>query len=465
MKTRFFTLVGLFLFSAFAMAAYKPAGIIADFETVLPATMSNTWGEIKDPESFQVVANPLIDKYNVTANCLKVLVKDTYKPWGGPPEWCNQTLSFASGDSMQIDKASPNHYMHVKFLSNTVDQRMSFGLVKGSGQGLAFDHKVTVAEVGKWVELVIDLNVEQNLYSAYAQFSFKPDLDFTKNARTLVTTYIDEIVINDVATPTVSALPEKILADFETVSPVVNATWGNITDAAALTVVNNPTSDATNATASCLKVLQKESYKPWASGDLYCAVLPMAPEVVLDVTNPSHYLHFKYLSNKVGATINFEILQSDADLFDFPLTVNTVGKWVDAVIDLSVPGFTLTQIKEIAFSPNATYQTNGHTADEITYIDQITINNVAAGTPSTAVSTVSSSVVNVYPSVVTNNLNVYGVTERTTANIYSLNGKLVQSKPLFVGSNQLNVSDLTSGFYIVKLQTENGIVAKKFMKR
>jgi len=464
MKTKIFTLLSFFLLSFLAMAENKPAGVFANFETVMPAGYNVAWGLITDPEAYSIVDNPLIDATNVSPKCLKIIQKADFKPWGSY-SWFVVNMDMTPGDSMIVARTSAKHYLHVKYLSNVVSQRMAFSFVAGAGKSFQSQQIVTVT--GKWVDAVFDLDVEGNQLTTAAEFGVNSNLDFEWFPGDLAnqTTYIDDIEITDNATPRIYALPEKTLANFETVTPTTNAAGGNITDLAAVTVVDNPASDATNSTAKCLKVLQKATYQPWASGDLYYAGLAMSPTVAFDNTNASHFLHFKYLSNVTGATINVELVDNTANLFDFPITVSTTGKWVEAVVDLSGTDYTLANITEIDLSPNNTYQTNGHTADEITYFDEIKINNIATTGGTTAVSTVSSDNISLFPSIAREVLNISGITVPTTASIYNLNGKLVQTKILINGMNQLNVSNLTNGIYIVKLQTANNMVAKKFVKQ
>ena len=464
MKTKFFTLFAFLFFSYLAMAENKPSGVFANFETVMPGGYNVDWGMFTDPECYAVVDNPLIDATNVSSKCLKITQKNSFAPWGST-EWYCVNVDVTPGDSMIVDKASSKHYLHIKYFSNVVSQRMGFTLVATSSKTFAAQEIVTVT--GKWVDAVYDLNVEGNQLTTFYELQINPNHDFQWFPGDLADqiTYIDDIEINDIATPRIYALPEKTLADFETITPVTNAAGGNVTDFAAVTVVDNPVSDAINSTAKCLKVLHKSSYQPWANGDLYFAGLAISPTVAFDNTNASHFLHFKYLSHVAGATINVELVDNAANIFDYPLTVSTIGKWVEAVVDLSGTDYTLADITEIDLSPNNTYQTNGHSADEVTYFDEIKINDIATTSGTTAVSTVSNDNITLFPSIAREVLNLSGITVPTTASIYNLNGKLVQSKILTNGTNQLNVTNLTKGIYIVKLQTENNTIAKKFVKQ
>jgi len=52
-----------------------------------------------------------------------------------------------------------------------------------------------------------------------------------------------------------------------------------------------------------------------------------------------------------------------------------------------------------------------------------------------------------------------------TAKIYSSEGKLVQSNYLFGLNQKIDVSYLENGIYIIKFETNEGMLSKKFIKQ
>ena len=119
-------------------------------------------------------------------------------------------------------------------------------------------------------------------------------------------TYFDDFEINTTA-PVVPQVPAEaeLLADFETDMPEIFVEDG-ITDPDAFEIVVNPVTDGINSSANCLKVLHKPEFAPWGSADWFGAVIPFDPELVVDKTSEYHYLHYKYLAETLGATVNIE---------------------------------------------------------------------------------------------------------------------------------------------------------------
>ena len=49
--------------------------------------------------------------------------------------------------------------------------------------------------------------------------------------------------------------------------------------------------------------------------------------------------------------------------------------------------------------------------------------------------------------------------------IYSVSGRLVTTVTLYKDVNTIDIRDIPSGLYFVRLKTTNGLVTKKFVKR
>jgi len=56
------------------------------------------------------------------------------------------------------------------------------------------------------------------------------------------------------------------------------------------------------------------------------------------------------------------------------------------------------------------------------------------------------------------------VNDATTINIYNVLGKLVSTSKITKNSNAINISTLTSGIYLVKVQSEKQYITKKLIK-
>jgi len=69
--------------------------------------------------------------------------------------------------------------------------------------------------------------------------------------------------------------------------------------------------------------------------------------------------------------------------------------------------------------------------------------------------------VSVYPNPATDVLNFNGLTEDATIQIYALNGQLIKTVELVLGTSNVSVDELTAGTYIVKATTANGTLTSK----
>ncbi len=379
MKNKIFTLL-FALLAAFGLQV--KAQVIADFETDVTANLQAAWGEVTDPNAFAIVDNPATDGINTSAKCLKVLQMESYKPWGNG-DWYG--VNYILPVDLAVDKTSSNHWLHFKYYCTTVGQQIKFEIYgdNRSDVGTGFIPTTTEADLGKWIEVIINLNFEGYKTKLLHNINIMPNNTYQTNARTAdEITYFDDIVINDVA-PAGFA----ILADFETdISANLQAAFGEVTDPYAFEIAENPVTDGSgvNTSTYCLKVLQKPSYKPWGNGDWYGIVLTLPEPVTMSLNGPMHFLHFKYYSETVGAQIGLELYEPKADLNSVVPRVTETDKWIDVAIDLNdVSALTDNKLVKIYICPNRRYQTDGNTADQITYFDDFEINNIAPVTPPT----------------------------------------------------------------------------------
>ena len=73
--------------------------------------------------------------------------------------------------------------------------------------------------------------------------------------------------------------------------------------------------------------------------------------------------------------------------------------------------------------------------------------------------------VSFYPNPVKNDLFIKTSSEKSTINIYSLQGSLLKSIPAYQSNKQIDVSTLQSGVYLVKISGSDGkMYAGKFVK-
>lgn len=82
-----------------------------------------------------------------------------------------------------------------------------------------------------------------------------------------------------------------------------------------------------------------------------------------------------------------------------------------------------------------------------------------------AVSNTDKSQARVYPNPVVDVLNIEAASKVSNVQVYDLSGKIVSSHALNDVKNQVNLSKLTPGVYIVNIQTEKGIQSVKIVKK
>lgn len=73
----------------------------------------------------------------------------------------------------------------------------------------------------------------------------------------------------------------------------------------------------------------------------------------------------------------------------------------------------------------------------------------------------------IYPNPTSDNINVQlpsGVS-KATLNLFDLSGRLIKSKELTLNSELLNVSSLSKGIYVLKIESNGKIGAKQFIKQ
>jgi len=68
-----------------------------------------------------------------------------------------------------------------------------------------------------------------------------------------------------------------------------------------------------------------------------------------------------------------------------------------------------------------------------------------------------------YPNPSSNILNISDFNNKANITIFDLTGKVVVKKQ--ISENQINISNLLNGTYLIKIETANGIVTKKFVKQ
>ncbi len=72
----------------------------------------------------------------------------------------------------------------------------------------------------------------------------------------------------------------------------------------------------------------------------------------------------------------------------------------------------------------------------------------------------------IYPNPAQGNITIEisGTDNNTTASVYNLQGQMLLQQTLTVAKTEMDISSLPNGVYVIKLNTENGVAVKKFVK-
>jgi endonuclease I len=97
------------------------------------------------------------------------------------------------------------------------------------------------------------------------------------------------------------------------------------------------------------------------------------------------------------------------------------------------------------------------------YIDHPEYVNLIWGSTTNTVDIKNNSRIIVYPNPVVNTLYIIGLRENDKVSIYNFQGNLIVSKQLI--DNQIDVSNLKNGIYLIKIENESGIVTRRFVKQ
>ncbi|MDX6747203.1 endonuclease [Polaribacter sp. PL03] len=111
-------------------------------------------------------------------------------------------------------------------------------------------------------------------------------------------------------------------------------------------------------------------------------------------------------------------------------------------------------------SPNTTFDLQG----EWTSFPENTFNGIGSHTATLSTESIIFESFKMFPNP-TNGDNIYfSVTENARIKIYNVLGKLVQTSNVTKSNNSLNISNLTKGIYLLKINSSNQFITKKLIK-
>ena len=116
--------------------------------------------------------------------------------------------------------------------------------------------------------------------------------------------------------------------------------------------------------------------------------------------------------------------------------------------------------KSTISNPNAVFDLN-----EWDSFAQDNCSNIGMHTTALGVNNYSLSNIAIYPNPTSGNTLTIDVLEDVNISVFDILGKQVLRSQVSRDDNQIDISRLNSGMYLIRLKTENGSVTKKFIKK
>lgn len=238
-----------------------------------------------------------------------------------------------------------------------------------------------------------------------------------------------------------------LTVDFET--PEDDTLWtqfANAGDAAEnFTLVVNPDKTGINTSDNCIKFIVLDNADPWVGA--------WSDVGNINITSENYMLHmmvYKDVVSPVGMKV-----EGGGDPIELKVANTTTGAWELISFDFTAAiGATWTRLVVFPDFPET------RTAGSLAYLDNFEF----PGTP-TSVREVKGLYMSVYPNPTTDMITIQypGMKSITISNMVGQRVKVLSDVSDYIQS--VEVSDLESGVYFVILETENGPVSSKFVKR
>ncbi len=229
---------------------------------------------------------------------------------------------------------------------------------------------------------------------------------------------------------------------------------------ADITIVNNPTIAGVNTSLKVAKFLRRTD----PSSTVFAGAFSGLTGVTADFT-VKKYVHVKVLKNKLSPT-KFKIEGGSTGNIEKASTLPyaTLGVWQDMVFDFT----TATGLyPTVVFFPDFEEPLT-NTGNINIYFDEIYLSN--SPTPDTASflgvnSNNISSNVSIYPSLVKDTFTIENLEALQSIQIITLDCKTVkQFNNIEIGQNKIDISDLSSGIYLLNISSKSGYLTKKIVK-
>ncbi|QXP65120.1 T9SS type A sorting domain-containing protein [Polaribacter sp. HaHaR_3_91] len=397
------------------------ASLPLDFESEI------TWSDF-DGGVVSTETNPYNNADNTSAKVGK-MVKFEGKTWGGSALTLSSAMDFANNDTFTMKVYSPR-----------VGAKVLLKVENSGDAGINYSKEVLTTIANGWETLTFDYAAISKTAS-YEKLVIIFDNDIMGDGSANYTFYIDDITLSSsgVVLPTV-ALP----LDFESAT-----TWTNF-DGGVVTTETNPYNNAENFSENVGKMV-KNAGQPWGGS---VVKLSSAMDFAANDT-----FTMKVYSPRANAKVLLKVENSasPATSFEKEVTISTANAWETITFDYSaIPSGSYDSVVLIF-----DLGTMGDgSANNTFYIDDVVLfNSATADVKDNELIKIS-----MFPNPTTSRLNISAQNPIKSAVIYNLLGKQIMNLEINKNNESIDVSNLSSGIYLIKYSINNVFATAKFIK-
>jgi len=168
-----------------------------------------------------------------------------------------------------------------------------------------------------------------------------------------------------------------------------------------------------------------------------------------------------------GFTVSTYNVYRGTDAQNLSLIGTTSGSNSQYTDNAAPTGYVYYQVEVI--SPNsisAVKSLNPSNVMKVATANFVSRSNIATNNNlTTAIATQKTpDLVSIFPNPTTSNIQIKGIEGKATLSVFGIDGRLMLNK-LFVNNETISVSNLANGIYTLRIQTENGVVERKLIKK
>jgi hypothetical protein len=396
--------------------AYVQAQMIEDFEHI---PLNLMLGGDDDNSTMTIVPTPE-GTSNPSSHVVKYHRSMNGVPWGG----------FWSALPEPLD-LTENKYVHVRVMKTRISP-LKFKVEDGPSGNLEIASMNPQTVVNEWEDIVFDFSEKTGLWNVIA---FMPDFEDPLTLTEDIEIYFDYIMVNNDPAPGSDAV--YVIEEFDHIP--LNLMLGGDTDNSTMEVVANPAPDDVNGSANVIQFHRSMNGVPWGG---FWSALPEQADLTVN-----KYVYVKVWKPRVSP-IKFKMEGGpleNLEIFSMNPQQITNG-WEEIVFDFTE----LTGLwNVIAFMPDFEDPLT-LTEDIDIYFDDIRLMH----DPLTSTSELNASAnLKVFPNPALDVITIHLDELIRDIQIFDLSGKLMLQSNSLSSEPKINLSGLSKGMYILKVNT------------